>query len=68
MIDHSGDDMNEKQVTLQLNINQLNTVLAAVVKLPIDVGLDVFNLIQQQAQAQLNTAPAAAPAEQPAAE
>ena len=42
-------------VTLQLNINQLNTVLAGVVKLPIEVGLETFNVIQQQAQAQLGS-------------
>ena len=30
----------ERQVTLNLTINQLNTILAGVVKLPIEVGLD----------------------------
>ena len=43
----------ERQVTLNLTINQLNTVLAGVVKLPIEVGLEAFNVIQQQAQSQL---------------
>ena len=42
----------ERQVTLNLTINQLNTILAGVVKLPIEVGLEVFNVVQQQAQAQ----------------
>ena len=48
-------------VTLELNINQLNTVLAGVVKLPIEVGLEVFNTIQQQAQAQLGAPNAQGP-------
>ena len=30
-----------------------STVLAGVVKLPIEVGLEAFNVIQQQAQSQL---------------
>ena len=45
----------ERQVTLNLTINQLNTVLAGVVKLPIEVGLEAFNVIQQQAQSQLGS-------------
>ena len=40
-------------VTLELNVNQLNIILSGVVKLPIEVGLEVFNTIQKQAQAQL---------------
>lgn len=45
--------MNEQKLTLELNIQQLNTVLGGLAKLPIEVGLDTFNLVQQQAQAQL---------------
>lgn len=44
-----------KTVSLELTINQLNVILAGIVKLPIEVGLEVFNTIQQQAQAQLGT-------------
>lgn len=51
-------------VTLEVNINQLNTILSGVVKLPIEIGLEVFNLIQQQAQAQLG--PMQQPTEPPA--
>jgi len=45
--------MNEQKLTLELNIQQLNTVLGGLAKLPIEVGLDTFNSVQQQAQAQL---------------
>jgi hypothetical protein len=44
---------NEQKVNLNLSIQQLNTVMGAIVKLPIEVALDVFNTIQQQAQQQL---------------
>jgi hypothetical protein len=43
----------EKQITLNLTINQLNIVLSGVVKLPIEMGLETFNAIQQQANQQL---------------
>lgn len=55
----------EKTVTLELSINQLNTVLAGVVKLPIEAGLDTFNTIQQQAQQQLGAPSMANPTEGP---
>lgn len=55
--------MNEQKVTLELTIPQLNTVLAGLAKLPIEVAVDTFNLVQQQARQQLgdpnsNTPPA----------
>lgn len=43
----------EQKVTLELTVQQVNVILAGVVKLPIEVGLDTFNVIQQQANAQL---------------
>lgn len=46
-----------QQVTLELTIPQLNTILVGVAKLPIETGLEVFNLIQQQANNQLATKP-----------
>ena len=46
-------EQKELKVSLELTINQLNTVLAGVVKLPIEAGLETFNTIQQQAQQQL---------------
>lgn len=45
--------MEQKTVTLNLTVNQLNIVLSGMIKLPIEVGLDTFNEIQQQAQQQL---------------
>ena len=47
--------MNEQQqsVTLKLDINQLNTILTGVAKLPIEMGLETFTEIQKQAHAQL---------------
>jgi hypothetical protein len=45
--------MNEQKVTLELTIPQLNTILGGLAKLPIEVGIDAFQTVQQQAQAQL---------------
>ena len=45
--------MNEQKVTLELTILQLNTILGGLIKLPIEVGLDTFQAVQQQAQQQL---------------
>ena len=59
--------MNEQKqtVTLKLEITQLNTVLAGIAKLPIEIGIETFTEIQKQAQAQLgdpnsNSLPASA--------
>jgi hypothetical protein len=54
-------NQNETKVSLELTINQLNVVLAAVAKLPIEAGLDAFTAIQQQAQQQLGTPTAQTP-------
>ena len=43
----------QQQVSLQVTINQLNVILGGIAKLPIEVGLETFNTIQQQAQQQL---------------
>lgn len=43
----------EQTAKFELNIQQINVVLAGLSKLPIEVGLNAFNTIQQQAQAQL---------------
>jgi hypothetical protein len=59
--------VNEQQqsVTLKLDINQLNTILTGVAKLPIEMGLETFTEIQKQAKLQLgdpniNSLPASA--------
>jgi hypothetical protein len=54
--------MNEQKVTLELNVQQLNVVLGGLIKLPIEVGLDTFQAVQQQAQAQLGQPTSNAPA------
>jgi hypothetical protein len=43
----------KQTVTLKLEIAQLNTVLAGIAKLPIEVGIETFTEVQRQAQAQL---------------
>ena len=43
----------EPQVTLQLTVTQLNTVLSGIVKLPIEVGLETFQIVNAQAEQQL---------------
>jgi hypothetical protein len=45
--------MNEQKVTLELTITQLNIVISGLVKLPIEIGLDTFQAVKQQAQQQL---------------
>lgn len=42
-------------VHLDLNINQLNLVLAALAKLPLEAVLETFQVIQQQANQQLGS-------------
>ena len=43
----------EQQLKLELSIKQLNVIIAGLAKLPIEVGIETFNAVQQQAQAQL---------------
>ena len=43
----------EKKVTLQLSINEINIVMAGIVKLPIEVGLETFKNVQQQVDQQI---------------
>ena len=43
----------EQNVKLDLTIQQLNVIIAGLAKLPIEAGLETFNAVQQQAQAQL---------------
>lgn len=50
------EQQQEKQVTLQITINQLNVIMSGLVKLPIEIGLDTFQFVQQQANQQLGPA------------
>jgi len=43
----------EQTVKFELTVNQVNVILAAIAKQPLEVVLDVFNTIQKQASAQL---------------
>jgi len=43
-------------LTLTLNINQVNTVIAGLLKLPLEAALETFNVVQQQAQSQVQQA------------
>ena len=43
----------EQNVKLDLTIQQLNVIIAGLAKLPIEAGLETFNVVQQQAQTQL---------------
>lgn len=45
--------MENQTVTLDLTIQQLNIILAGLVKLPIEMALETFNDVQQQAQTKL---------------
>ena len=42
-----------QQVTLTVNVNQVNVIMNGVAKLPIEIGLETFKLLDQQIQQQL---------------
>ena len=43
----------DQTVKLELNVQMLNTVLAGLAKLPLEQSIDTFNVVRQQANAQL---------------
>jgi hypothetical protein len=43
----------EPTVKLELNVQTLNIVLAGLAKLPLEQSLEAFNVVRQQADAQL---------------
>ena len=51
----------QQTITLTLTVNQINTVIGGLGKLPIEVGLDTFNVVQQQIQTQVGQNQAAVP-------
>ena len=53
----------ENNVKLELNINQINMVLAGLAKLPLEQSLETFNVVRQQADGQLVQKPAETPLE-----
>jgi hypothetical protein len=47
----------EKLLTLQLNINEINLVLAGLGKLPLESSLQMFNNIHKQVSDQMEQKP-----------
>lgn len=45
----------EQKVKIELTVNQINTVLAALAKQPLEVVLDTFIEIRTQAESQVKT-------------
>ena len=43
----------EQTVKLELNVQMLNVILAGLAKLPLEQSIDVFNIVRNQANAQL---------------
>lgn len=46
--------MQNNTIKLEVSLDELNVIMSGVIKLPIEVGLNVFNKIDQQAKQQLN--------------
>lgn len=45
----------EQKVKIELTVTQINTVLAALAKQPLEVVLDTFTEIRNQAESQVKT-------------
>ena len=45
--------MENQIISLDLTVNQINVILTGLAKLPIEMALDTFNKVQQQAQSKL---------------
>lgn len=41
-------------MNIELNLNEINTVLVGLSKLPLEQSLEVFTKVRQQAEAQVN--------------
>lgn len=44
----------ENNIKLELNVNQLNVILTGLAKLPLEMSLETFTYVRQQADAQVN--------------
>ena len=53
-------NMNDKKLTLELTVNDVNLIMAGLGKLPLEAVVDLWMRIKQQGEAQLK--PAAEPA------
>lgn len=45
----------DQKVKIELTVNQINTVLAALAKQPLEVVLDTFSEVRTQAESQVET-------------
>lgn len=44
--------MNDKTITLELTVNEINVLMAGLGKLPLEVSVDLWAKIKSQAEAQ----------------
>jgi hypothetical protein len=45
----------EPKITVELNLQQLNTILSGLAKLPLEQSMETFTTVRQQAEAQVNS-------------
>lgn len=50
--------MNDKKLTLELTVNDVNLIMAGLGKLPLEAVVDLWMRIKQQGEAQLKAEPA----------
>ena len=51
--------MNDKKLTLELTVNDINIIMAGLGKLPLEVSVDLWAKIKTQAEAQFQAEQAA---------
>jgi hypothetical protein len=49
--------MNDKKLTLELTVNDVNLIMAGLGKLPLEATVDLWMRIKQQGEAQLKAEP-----------
>jgi hypothetical protein len=54
--------MNDKKLTLELTVNDVNLIMAGLGKLPLEAVVDLWMRIKQQGEAQLKAEAAVEPA------
>jgi hypothetical protein len=58
--------MNDKKLTLELTVNDVNLIMAGLGKLPLEAVVDLWMRIKQQGEAQLKAEPEPEMAPKPA--
>jgi hypothetical protein len=43
----------DQTIKIEVNVNQLNIILAGLAKLPLEASLETFTIVRQQADAQV---------------